>query len=42
MSRVPEGFSYDSEFNVFVKDLEEHEAYKRGRATQRQVRTHHF
>ena len=39
MARVPPGFGYDEDLKVFVSNLEEHEAYKRGRAVDRQDRT---
>lgn len=37
MSRVPPGVSYDNDLQVFVKDRDDHEAYKRGKVTSRQV-----
>jgi len=37
MSRIPDGFGYDKELNVFIKDVDMHDAYKRGKATARQV-----
>lgn len=40
MGRVPSSYAYDAELQLFVADLEEHEAFKRGKATCRQVREH--
>jgi hypothetical protein len=39
MQRVPAGFGYDEEMKIFVADLEEHDAYRRGRAVDRQDRS---
>lgn len=38
LQRIPPGFAYDEEMKVFVADLEEHDAYRRGRAVDRQDR----
>ena len=35
LARMPVGLAYDDEMKVFVFDVEEHEAYRRGVATQR-------
>ena len=37
MARVPDDMGYDQELQIFVKDFEDHDAYKRGKATFRQV-----
>ena len=37
MARIPPGLVYDAELQLFVADVDEHEAYKRGKATNRQV-----
>jgi len=39
MSRVPQGIAYDEEMKLFVFDLENHEAYRRGKAVTREDRT---
>ena len=36
MQRLPAGIGYDEELKVFVSDIESHEAFKRGRAIDRQ------
>lgn len=36
MQRIPSGLAYDEELKVFVTDLEAHNAYKRGKAIERQ------
>jgi hypothetical protein len=37
MGRIPDSFTFDTEMQIFVKDVEHHEAYKRGKAVPRQV-----
>lgn len=37
MARMPSSYLYDAELQLFVSDLEEHEAFKRGKATVRQA-----
>ena len=39
MQRVPAGLAYDEDMKVFVHDIEAHEAYRRGKAVERQDRT---
>jgi hypothetical protein len=39
MERLPQGLAYDEEMKVFVTDMDTHEAYRRGRAVDRQDRT---
>jgi hypothetical protein len=39
MQRLPQSLAYDEEMKVFVTDLEAHEAYRRGRAVDRQDKT---
>lgn len=48
MQRVPSGIGYDDDMKVFVVDMDAHDAYKRGRAIDRQdkggsagILTHH-
>ena len=36
MQRVPSGIGYDDDMKVFVMDMDAHDAYKRGRAIDRQ------
>jgi hypothetical protein len=36
MQRLPPGIAYDEELKIFVSDIEAHEAYKRGKACERQ------
>jgi len=36
MNRLPTGIAYDDSLKIFVTDLESHDAYKRGRAVNRQ------
>lgn len=36
MQRIPSGLAYDEELKVFVTDIEAHNAYKRGKAVERQ------
>lgn len=38
MARIPAGFGYDEEMKVFVANMDEHDAYRRGRAVDRQDR----
>jgi hypothetical protein len=38
LQRIPPGMGYDEEMKVFVSDLAEHEAFRRGRAVDRQDR----
>jgi hypothetical protein len=38
LQRIPTGFAYDEEMKVFVSSMEEHDAYRRGRAVDRQDR----
>jgi len=38
MQRVPPGMAYDEDMKVFVHDIESHEAYRRGKAVERQDR----
>lgn len=38
LQRIPPGYAYDEEMKVFVSNLEEHDAYRRGRAVDRQDR----
>lgn len=39
MARVPQGIAYDEEMKMFIFDLENHEAYRRGKAVTREDRT---
>lgn len=39
IARIPPGFGYDEDLKVFVSNMEEHDAYKRGRAVDRQDRS---
>lgn len=39
MQRLPGGLAYDEEMKVFVTDIETHEAYRRGKAVERQDKT---
>lgn len=36
MQRMPSGIAYDEEMKVFVTDIETHEAFRRGKAVERQ------
>lgn len=36
MQRLPAGYMYDEELKIFVSNYEQHDAYKRGRAVDRQ------
>ena len=38
MQRLPGGLAYDEDMKVFVTDIESHEAYRRGKAVDRQDR----
>jgi hypothetical protein len=38
MQRVPGGLAHDEDTQLFVHDIEEHEAYRRGKAVERQDR----
>jgi hypothetical protein len=39
MQRLPGGLAYDEDMKVFVTDIETHEAYRRGKAVDRQDKT---
>jgi hypothetical protein len=39
MQRLPGGLAYDEDMKVFVTDIETHEAYRRGKAVERQDKT---
>lgn len=39
MQRLPGGLAYDEDMKVFVTDMETHEAYRRGKAVERQDKT---
>ena len=36
MQRIPNGLAYDEDMKVFVYDIESHDAYRRGKAVERQ------
>ena len=36
MQRIPSGLAYDEDMKVFVYDIETHDAYRRGKAVERQ------
>ena len=42
MQRLPPGKAYDENMKVFVADMETHDAYRRGRAVDRQDKTGSF
>jgi len=39
MARVPPGMAFDEDMKVFIMDMEAHEAYRRGKAVDRQDKT---
>jgi hypothetical protein len=39
MQRLPGGLAYDEDMKVFVSNMEVHEAYRRGKAVDRQDKT---